>query len=155
MNTHKIRNQIIETIGSSYASDRIIIAQRIIDQQVPLSELMDILKLDHPVSTRFSWLMSDLCDLDNSLSPEILLYSFYNREQINALNFERVIAKQAYLNGMNIPEEIEGEILDWLFVHLANPKTQTSIKYYIKKALKNLIRKYPDLENEFQLFLNN
>jgi hypothetical protein len=145
------RKHITEKIGNSYASDRKELARFIINVDIALPDILDILFMDHPVSTRFSWMLSDLVEEEDRLAPVLLEYAFYHRERIKALNFERVIAKQAYLCGAAIPEDLEGELLDWLLHLYSKSKIQPSIRHYVKKNLANLVKKYPELQNEIDL----
>jgi hypothetical protein len=148
MKNRSLKDNLILLIGSSIAAERKILAKEIIDDSFPICELLDILYLHHPVSTRFSWLLTDLCEMDKNLSPEILKFSFEHRKKVKAKHFDRVIAKQAFICGMNIPENIEVAVLDWLIGKFSDKNSQVTTRYYAKKALLNLNSKYPELRNE-------
>ena len=148
MKNRSLKDNLILVIGSSIAAERKILVKEIMDASYPISELLDILYLPHPVSTRFSWLSIDLCEMDKNLSPEILKFSFEHRKEVKAKHFDRVIAKQAFICGLNIPENIEAPVLDWLITKCSDKKSQVTTRYYAKKALLNLNSKYPELRNE-------
>jgi hypothetical protein len=153
MSAISIKKEIIKNIGSSYAAYRTKLALKIIKQNVPLKTLYPILYLDHPVSTRFSWLLGDIGALDPARSKEIVLEVFKNLEHIRILNFDRTIARQCMLLGDDLPKKIEGEIVDRLFYWLNTHGISVATKYYSMIALFHLCKKYPDIKNELQASL--
>ena len=153
MSVASIKNEIIKNIGSSYAEYRITLAQKILKQKIPLKELFPILYLEHPTSTRFSWLLGDISAIDPSKSREIIIEGFKNFNRIKILNFDRTLAKQCLLCGNDLPKKIEGEIVDRLFYWLNTHGISVATKYYSMYALFNLCKKFPDLKNELQISL--
>ncbi|MBK7966185.1 MAG: hypothetical protein IPK10_13485 [Bacteroidetes bacterium] len=105
MSVASIKNEIIKNIGSSYAEYRITLAQKILKQKIPLKELFPILYLEHPTSTRFSWLLGDISAIDPSKSREIIIEGFKNFNRIKILNFDRTLAKQCLLCGNDLPKK--------------------------------------------------
>ena len=153
MANKSIRQQIIDNIGNSDSAYRELLAREIIDQSVDIRELMDIILLDHPISTRFTWLLGDLSGMDSSFAPPILTYCHDNLDKIKVKDINRVIAKQCYLAGNHIPDKIEGKLIDHLFEWWTSKKSTISTKHYAKKALYNLCQKYPELKMELDEIL--
>jgi hypothetical protein len=153
MSVASIKKEIIKNIGSSYAEYRITLAHKIIKQKIPLKSLFPILYLEHPISTRFSWLLGEISILDASVSQEILIEGFKNLGRIQILNFDRTLAKQCMQCGNDLPKKIEGEIVDHLFYWLNTYGISVATKYYSMYALFHLCKKYPDLKNELLISL--
>lgn len=153
MSADSIKNEIIRNIGCSYADYRIALANKIIKKNIPLKSLFYILYLEHPVSTRFSWLLGVIGALDPIKSKEILVEGFKNFDRIKILNFDRTLAKQCMLCGNDLPKKIEGEIVDRLFYWLNTHGVSVATKYYSMNALFHLCKKYSDIENELLLSL--
>lgn len=148
MSVASIKKEIIKNIGSSYAEYRIALAKEIIKQKIPLKSLFPILYLEHPISTRFSWLLGEISILDTSVSKEILIEGFKNLDRIRILNFDRTLAKQCLMLGNDLPKKIEGEIVDRLFYWLNTHGISVATKYYSMYALFQLCNRFPDLKNE-------
>ncbi|MBK9636885.1 MAG: hypothetical protein IPO63_03380 [Bacteroidetes bacterium] len=148
MSAASIKQEIIKHIGSSYANYRVPLARKILKEKIPLKNLFPVLYLEHPISTRFSWLLGDISMIDPSKSKEIIIEGFKNFDRIHILNFDRTIAKQCMICGNDLPQKLEGEIVDRLFYWLNTPSISIATKYYAMLTLFNLCRKYPDLKNE-------
>lgn len=150
-----LRKEIIQNIGTSMSSYRTALAKRIIDDEIPLTGLMDILLEEHPTSTRFSWLLGDISDQHPEKSREILIGCFEILPDIRIKNFDRTIAKQAMICGHNIPEDLEGEMVDKLFDWLMDPKISVSTKNNCLFALEKICEKYPELKEELIASVND
>ena len=154
--TKKLKTEIIQQIGKSSSVERDIFAKEIIENKLPISDLLDILLLEHPVSTRFSWLLGDISSRQPSFAPVILVFCFQNIQRIKIKDIDRVVAKQSYLCGAkNIPEAIEGELVDQLFEWLIDSKSSVSTKSFSLWALDQLCEKYPDLRIELNLAIQD
>lgn len=151
MSISSIKQEILNHIGSSYAHYRIPLAHKILKKKIPLKDLFPLLYLEHPTSTRFSWLLGDISVIDPSKSKEIIVEGFKNFERIHILNFDRTLAKQCMVCGNDLPEKLEGEIVDRLFYWLNTPGITVTTKYYSMMALFNLLQKHPDLKNELKI----
>ena len=154
--TKKLKTEIIEEIGKSSSVERNIFAREIIENKIPISDLLEILFLEHPVSTRFSWLLGDISSRQPFLAPVILVFCFQNIKKIKIKDIDRVVAKQSYLCGAkNIPKAIEGELVDQLFEWLTDSKSSISTKSFCLWALDQLCEKYPDLRMELNLAIQD
>jgi hypothetical protein len=151
MSAASIKQEIIKHIGSSYADYRIPLAHKILKKKIPLKDLFSVLYLEHPTSTRFSWLLGDISVIDPSKSKEIIVEGFKNFDRIHILNFDRTLAKQCMICGNDLPQKLEGEIVDRLFHWLNTPGVSVTTKYYSMMALFNLLQKHPDLKNELKI----
>jgi hypothetical protein len=93
-------------------------------------------------------LLADLQDIDPAIVRPIVLFCFQERKNIQVLKFERSLAKMFWLSG--VPDTIEGEVIDELFLWLQHPVYDVSIKTYSIQALHCLSKKYPELKNELK-----
>lgn len=153
MEIRQLKDTIIESIGDSTSAERGLMAQKIIEEKIPIAPFMDILYLEHPVSARFSWLLGDLSDRNPPLAPEILRLCFEIQDKTKVVDFKRVIAKQCLICAPDLPPEIEGELVDKLFEWFSDPAATISIKNYSMNALNKICGKYPELKAEFMLAL--
>ncbi len=151
MSAASIKKEIIKHIGSSYADYRIPLAHKILKNRIPFKDLFPLLYLEHPTSTRLSWLLGDISVIDPSKSKEIIVEGFKNFDRIHILNFDRTFAKQCMVCGNDLPLKLEGEIVDRLFYWLNTPGITVTTKYYSMMALFHLLRKHPDLKNELKI----
>ena len=149
--SNDLKKEIIRNIGTSNSTYRTVLARRILDDNTALSQLMDILLEEHPVSTRFSWLLGDIGEQNPEKSGEILMSCFKILPQVRIKNFDRTLSKQAMLCAPKFPEAIEGELVTKLFDWLMDPKTSVSTKNHCLFALEKLCKKYPELKEEFSL----
>ena len=144
------RNEIIEILLSESHQKREAIAKQISANKFPLNKVFDIIFEPDPVSRRFSWLLNDISFFDNSFAPKTLSFLVENMEDINISDLGRVISKQAFFIAPNLPEELEGKLVDLMFRWMLDPKTNISTTTYAMKALEKMLIKYPELKNEYK-----
>lgn len=58
-----------------------------------------------------------------------------------------------FLQHINIPVSLEGEVMDNCFRFIASPAEPAAVKAFSITVLENLARKYPDIIPEFKLVL--
>jgi hypothetical protein len=155
MTLEAIKKEIRLNIGSSSSRYREQLATQILADGIPLQELIDLLLEEHPVSTRFSWLLGDISTQSPDKSKEILQACFGILPQVRIKNFDRTLAKQAMICGPDLPENLEGEIVHKLFDWLIDPTTSVSTKNHCLFALENLCKKYPELKAELITCIND
>lgn len=126
-------------------------AQYIIDNNIPLLELVPLIDFEHPVGMRFSWIIGELCSLKPTIVFPVISYLFLKSDSIQIKNFDRSLAKMFALVG--VPGEIEGMAIDQLFKWLTDPKITVSTKHFALWALENQLKKHPDLKNELKIVL--
>jgi len=153
MKDHSFREYIIEYIAVSSGADREIIAKKIIDEEIKIPEFLDILFLDPPICTRFSWLLGDLSSRTEIYIVDIITFCLNNLDKIKVPDIDRVIAKQAMLNSNALEEETEGLLLEHLFESIASSYSSVSTQRYSFLSLKIISKKYPDLLTELKLIL--
>ncbi|TNE53077.1 MAG: hypothetical protein EP344_15165 [Bacteroidetes bacterium] len=153
MKASLLKAKIRRTIGTSDSRVREYLALQVLEAKIPISGLADILLDVHPVSTRFSWLLGDIAMRAPHRSPEILAICLEYRHRTPVKDMERVIARQAYLSGTQIPDALEEIVIDHLFEWLADPQSTKSTRHYAHKALNILCEKHPALQPELDLIL--
>lgn len=148
MTIDELRNEIRANIGDSTSEYRSKLANQIIAHNISLKAIMNILLDDHPVSTRFSWLLGDIIIQSPDKSKEIIIECYKRLADIKIKNFDRTLSKQILICGDNLPIELEGRIVNDLFNWLNDTKITVSTKNNSLFALENLSKKYPELKEE-------
>ena len=149
----EFKEHIKSTIGTSDGTYRKNLARQIIQEKIPITGLIDLLFEEHPISTRFSWLLGDVIIQAPEKSKAILQTCFPLLNQVKIKHFDRSISKQALVCGHDIPSEIEGEVVTKLFDWLMDPQKSVSTKNNCLFALEHLCKKYPELKDEFLIVL--
>ncbi len=126
-------------------------ANEIISKNISILELKSILKEEHPIGIRFSWVLGDILEQDPSRILPAIPYFFSRRNDFSFPGFDRSLAKMMWKAG--IPDEIEGEVVDQLFDWLQDSKIKVAVKVYAISALFDLTLKYPELQEELKLVI--
>lgn len=121
----------------------------LITTQVKLDDIKAIIHHPHPIGIRFSWMLGNLCELKPEMLAPVFPYLFSNRNNIQIPNFNRSLAKMCFY--VDLPEQLEGEIMSALFEWLVDPKTIVTTKHFCLKALYKLSLKYPAIKSELKL----
>lgn len=58
------------------------------------------------------------------------------------------------LQHLQIPQELEGEIMDICFTYILSPETAVAIKAFSLTVLHNLSKKYPEILPEIKLIID-
>jgi len=56
---------------------------------------------------------------------------------------------------MNIPEALEGELIDILFTLLMDTKTESAVKAFGMSVASNIAQKHPELKNELKIIIED
>ncbi len=120
-------------------------AEHIVLNRIDMKNLAPLMKEEHPISSRFLWLLSDvgLLDAETLLTALPSLFS-YCREN----NPAQLHAFASYWSYVGVPEENEATAIDCLFTWLLSPAINTSIKSRAILVLMQLVSKHPELKNE-------
>ena len=128
-------------------------AEKIVNEKIPILNLVDLLDAEKLIATRFSWMVGDVCELEPKVVfPAIHLF-WSKRHEVDITNFNRSLAKMFCLCG--IPKEIEGEAVSEMFEWLTDPDAIVSTKNYSLLALGNLSGKYPELGQELRAVIED
>jgi hypothetical protein len=120
-------------------------AEHIVLERIDMKKIAPLMKEEHPISSRFLWLLSDVGLSDASTLFKALPYLFsYCLEN----NPAQLHAFASYWSYVGVPEENEATAIDCLFTWLLSPTINTSIKSRAMLVLMQLVSKYPELKNE-------
>jgi len=119
-----------------------------IQQLVTLS-----LSNENGIASRAAWALEKLASnqpgsLDNWI-PQIITHL----TAINSSSTRRTIAKILMLH--SIPEEFEGEVLDFCLSMIESPTEPVAVKANCMTTVFNLLPKYPDLQQEIFSIIEN
>ncbi len=128
-------------------------AEQIVDKKIPLLELTPLLDAGKRAATRFIWMVGDLCELEPAVVFPAITHFWSKRNTVDITNYNRSLAKMFWLCG--IPEKIEGEAVNEMFEWLTDPEAIVSTKNYSLLALGNLTGKYPELEQEIRMVIED
>ena len=149
----EFKRELKQELAKSSTEQRTIWSGYILKHELDIQFLLDILLLEPPASTRFSWLLGGLSSIDNRYTLEIIAFGFRHLEQIQIPDIKRVLLKQCALTHDNFPEHLEGEVLNYAFQWLEDPQSSISTKEMAMKTLQLLCKKYPQIIPEFKLTL--
>jgi len=124
-------------------------ANYIVENDIPATELTELIHAEYPVAMRFSWVLGGICETAPQQVFPAITYFFNQRTEIDIPNFNRSLAKMFALAG--IPAEIESEAIDALFKWLSDKKSNVSTKSYAMLALQRVVAKYPEFKNELEV----
>lgn len=144
------KHELIRELAKSSTAKRNVWAHKILNENISISSLLDLLLLDQPTATRFSWMLGDLSSIDNRYTYEIIAYGFANLSKISVPDIKRVILKQCSLSEGNYPENLEGKVMSSAFEWLEDPQTSISTKEMAIKTLLALCKKHPEIAPEFK-----
>ena len=111
-------------------------AQRIIDEQVPVSSLMTLLHGHEKTAQRFTWLIGDLLDADRASVEDCVPMLFELRDKMPFPGMQRTVAKCLWF--LKVPEELGDKAIDQLFEWLEGADIEIGVKHYSAKALYDL-----------------
>ena len=138
-------------LSSSDAAQRQAWAEEIVDSEIDLEGLSSLLFEGKKVAMRYSWLLSDIGMESSEKLLAHLPYLFEHRAATQLPNFEQQLVKYWRIAG--IPEEQKGTAIDLIFQWLINPKTSTHIKTVSLDVMQEVVKEYPELQNELKLCL--
>ena len=143
-----ICKELISFLPTSTFSQRRMWAIRIIEENVPLTELSMLLSEDRKVATRFLWLLSDV----GTEHPPTLLESLPSLlalcEQTGKMEYVRSFV--SYWRIVGVPEQNEARALDYLFEWFMSPTINVTTKSRALFVLYDLTKKYPELRTELR-----
>lgn len=126
-------------------------ASQLAKEKPDMTGIFPLLTADHPLGMRTSWMLGALSEIAPTLLFPILPKLFELRHVCDYAGYDRSLAKWLSLAG--VPESIEGEVTDQLFSWLIDPKIKVAVKVYSMSALADLCKKYPELQSELRLIL--
>lgn len=95
---------------------------------------------------RAAWVLEKISERNLEILQERIAEIITQLNNIPSSSTRRTIAKVIMLH--TIPEEFEGEILNFCINMLESPKEPVAVKANCMTIIFNLLPKYPDLKNE-------
>lgn len=120
-----------------------------------LAGFMDIFLHSEPeITERAAWLLSTITDKRPQLAVPYLR-QLYDRMMQPGMH---VAVKRAVLGAMqhvDIPEELEGDVMNTTFDWLADPKETVAVRCHSMTILDNLSKRYPELRQELTAIIED
>jgi len=126
-------------------------AAKLAKEKPDMTGIFSLLTGEHPVGMRTSWMLGALSEIAPNLLSPVLPKLFELRHVCLYPGYDRSLAKWLSLAG--VPASIEGEVADQLFSWLIDPKIKVAVKVFSMSALADLCKKYPELQSELRLIL--
>lgn len=140
----KLENQLMSELSRRNID---LITQWVIEQPKGIDILLDlVLKHDKKVSPRATWALEKVSEkLDKPVQKHIARI-VKELHLVISSSTRRTLSKVLMLH--NIPETLEGEMLDFCITMLESPKEPVAVKANCMTIIFNLLPKYPELKNE-------
>lgn len=153
-----MHQQLLQDLSTSLGSDRSDTNRQywtkyLIQNDIDLSLLTPLLDAEHPIGMRFTWLLGHILGEAPERITPIVSYCFDGRYRWTFPGIKRTVAKMLWLAG--VPEKIEGLVVDELFKWMLDPQIKVAVKVYGLEVLYNMVLKYPDLEEELRLVIDD
>ncbi|MGB0869574.1 MAG: hypothetical protein ACPGSD_08245 [Flavobacteriales bacterium] len=142
-----------EELPTSTALQRQDWAKAIVLEQFDLFSLKNLFLDDYKVSTRLSWLLTDIGIADPNYLKKFLVEFYKLKPQITFYNFDLNFIKYWHVCG--IPDQQEALAMNICFDLLKSNKVNISGKRYAILGLIELYKKYPEIKTELLCCLEN
>lgn len=111
-------------------------AERIVNERVPVADLMVLLHGHQKTAQRFTWLLGDLLELEPTAVSDCLPMLFELRDQMPFPGMQRTVGKCLWRLG--VPAQLEEGVIAQMFAWLDDDQFEVSIKHYAAKVLYDL-----------------
>lgn len=143
-----------ENMSRSSHADRQKWIKKVIDKRMSIISLIDFFLIQNKnITNRFLWMLSDLGQISPPDLLEVLPYLLSKRHTIKIKNIEATFANYFLLVG--VPLVNESEVIDLMFKWILSKDMNVTTKSRSIVVLDNLVKKYPELKNEFRLCLED
>lgn len=142
-------NRLAKELPESNATIRGKWAREIIDENKNIKKLAPLLDEHKTIAMRFAWLLTEMAEKNSAKLFNELPFLWNKSQKIQHFDFKQSFA--GYWRICGVPEENEAEAIDQLFYWLQSASTNITIKSRALFVLADLIKKYPDLKNEFKI----
>ncbi len=147
----KFKNELENSLPNSSSAERQIWATSIIEKGLDIKDLSTLLSCDKKVALRFTWLLSEIGEINPNKLLSALPFLFELSDKIKHIDFVNSFA--TYWRIAGIPCENEAKAIDLLFGWLQSASTNVTTKSRALFVLFELTKKYPELKNELKLCL--
>ncbi len=113
-------------------------ANRIVQEKIPITDLVGLLHGDPKVAQRFTWLIGDLLETDRMVVEPVLPMLFDLRNQMPFPGMRRSVSKCLWFLG--IPEQLESEAIPQLVQWLEDDAIRVGVKHFAAKSLFDLVK---------------
>ena len=128
-----------------------LFAERMGKRPETIQVLLPLLDEPYPMNFCLSWALDHLSGKNPEVLKEHVEFLFKKEPEMDYPGYKRSLTK--IMANAGIPETIEGEAVDKLFGWLMHPDTDVAVKMYSMQALFNLAQKYPDLQGELKIVI--
>ena len=131
-----------------------LVTQLFVEQPSKIPILIElVLSHDDKSSMRASWVLEKLSEKLNEPASDYIYTLIKELPNIKISGTRRTLSKVLMLH--TIPDEYEGELLDFCITMLETPKEPVAVKANCMTIIFNLLPKYPELKNEIFAIIEN
>lgn len=131
------------------------IVEEVITHSKKINDLVDLfLAKDVKISQRAAWPISYIAEKKPELIEKNLSKLFQKLKQNNVhdANVRNLFRAIQYIN---IPKQMESEVLNHAFSYLNNPLSPVAVKVFCMNTIYKLQHKYPEIKNELLASIEN
>lgn len=119
------------------------------------AQFIHIFLTDEPkMAERAAWLFSTITDKHPDMALPYLR-QLYERMLQPEMHIAVMRAVLGCMQHIEIPEELEGEVMNTTFERLADPKETVAVRCYSMTILDNLSKRYPELRQELTAIIED
>lgn len=144
--------ELIASLGQDHSHENLARwCDHLIQTQTPIRDLLPVLEAESKVPMYFTWLLGATVEKAPEMLVPVLPDLFSRRNSLVIKGFRRSLSKWMYYAGL--PQGMEGEALDALFLWARDPSAQISTRRFALLGLCKIANDYPDLVPEIRLIL--
>lgn len=148
----ELYNDLKNYLPTSNAEKRKEWAHIIVEKDIEISALTNLIHQEYKITSRFLWLLSDIGLLNPRKLHQHLPYLFSLLDNLDE-KYKTSLANYWLIAG--VPSENEGQAIDLLFQWIVSAQINISIKSRAILVALELVKKHPELKQEFILCLND
>lgn len=145
-------NELQNYLPTSNAEKRKEWAHIIVEKDIEISTLTNLVHHEYKITSRFLWLLSDVGILHPKKLYQHLPYLYSLLDNLDE-KYKTSLANYWLIAG--VPPENKGQAIDLLFQWILSTETNISIKSRAILVALELVKKHPELKQEFILCLND
>jgi len=139
-----LRNQLLAELSRRNTD---LITQWVIENTEAVDPLIELVfSNEEKVAPRASWVLEKLSEIQNEPIKPYISRVIAALPDIKSSGTRRTLAKVLMLH--SIPENQEGNMLDFCITMIESPKEPVAVKANCMTIVFNILPKYPDLKNE-------
>ena len=123
-------------------------AKKLKEKPDDIDDVISLIDQSKDLSFRIIWMLGHLSIISPGILNHHIIELYKKRKSVSYRGYDREFVKILCYN--QIPEALEGEIIDQLFHWLCDGNKDVAVKVYSMELLYKVSQKYPELKNELK-----